>query len=294
VVKTLDDIRSITEYKEFGHYIMLRCPFHDDKNPSLQVSEKRYICKSCDEKGSLDKLHAVITGIPEDRKTILPSGVGKIFPEYEFLDQLDDFCYDAHKRLLRNSIYQVYLKRRGIASAIPSLKLGYAGGWYTIPIYNPTGDVVGAMARAGEVTQEATNKRFTLPHGQHSMLYVPSWNRVREQDVLYVTYGPIDAISLWVLGYASASPSSGKDSTSPEWFDEIRKKIIFLPDDGEYETAMKHAMKLGWRGDVQKLDYPTGMKDPNDFLKAGKEEVLRGQLDKYKSLRGFDSRLQER
>lgn len=280
--KSLDDIRGITEYKEFGHYVMLRCPFHDpDYNPSLMVSEKRYICYSCGERGSLDKLHSVITGVPEDKRVIMPSGAGKIFPDYEFLDSLDDFCYDAYKRLLSNSIYQVYLKRRGIESAINTLKLGYADGWYTIPMYDQHGDFQGAVARAGKDKQLSLNKRFTQPHGQHGMLYVPSWNRVKEHDRVYVTYGPIDAISLWVLGYASASPSSGKDSTKPEWFDDIRKKIVFVPDEGEYDTAMKHASKLGWRGKVLNLNYPVGIKDPNDFLQLNEEEYLNEQINSF-------------
>ena len=95
---------------------------------------------------------------------------------------------------------------------------------------------------------------------------------------MYVTFGPIDAISLWTLGLASASPSSGKDNVDPAWFADTHKKIIVVPDKEEYDTGYELACQLSWRGDVLKLDYPPGMKDPNDFLKAGQEDLLREQL----------------
>ena len=39
-------------------YYNVLCPFHDDHHPSLWFSESGYICVSCGETGTLDKLNA--------------------------------------------------------------------------------------------------------------------------------------------------------------------------------------------------------------------------------------------
>ena len=41
------------DYKTFSKgYIMMQCPFHNDRNPSMVVKKEFYYCKSCGEKGN--------------------------------------------------------------------------------------------------------------------------------------------------------------------------------------------------------------------------------------------------
>ena len=41
------------DYKAFPKgYIMMQCPFHDDRNPSMVVTKEYYYCKSCEAKGN--------------------------------------------------------------------------------------------------------------------------------------------------------------------------------------------------------------------------------------------------
>jgi len=265
---SLDTIREDTEYRDFGHYIMIKCPYHDDHKPSMMVSEKRFICFSCGQKGSLPTLHAKLAGIPLEKKQLYYGKGTRIFPNYENLDEVESFCYHAHKRILEYPIYKTYLKQRKIESAIKPLKLGYHDGWYTIPIYNKNSNFVGAVGRAGAVIQKSMNVRFTQPSNQKALFYVPDWTRFLEADKVYITFGIMDAISLWVAGYASATGTVGKDKFDPDWVRGIRKPIYFVPDKNEYQTAFKHASKLGWRGKVLRLDYGQTDKDPNDLLQA--------------------------
>jgi hypothetical protein len=97
------------------------------------------------------------------------------------------------------------------------------------------------------------------------MLYVPSWKRCNAKDTIYVTFGIIDAVTLYAAGFASMSTTTGK-RINPSAFDNIRKSIIIVPDSGEEQEALKLAAKLGWRGKVLQLDYPDGCKDINDLL----------------------------
>jgi hypothetical protein len=263
----------LTEAQPFGHYHMGLCPYHNDHNPSLLVSDKRYYCYSCGEKGSLRKLYEDLTlGVGNVRHvTERKSRGSSIFPSD--LLELDDFCFEAHNRLTGNSTYHKYLRDRNIDDCIKRFKLGYWDGWYTIPAYNNTHDVVGAVGRAGPVLEQHTKQRFTQPYGQRGFLYIPDWDLWENSDKVFVTFGPIDAISLAKLGFGAASPTSGKESTRGEWFDSIRKPIYAVPDLGERDTAFDLACKLGWRGEVYIPNYPEGTKDINEYLVHSEEEL---------------------
>ena len=276
---TRDDIAEVLpQAKSFGHYHMGLCPYHNDQSPSLLVSDRRFKCYSCGEKGSLRQLYEYLLGgshtqrIVEERKPRTSS----IFPSD--LLELDDFCFDAYNRLINNTTYHKYLRDRNIADCISAYRIGFWDGWYTFPAYNNRREVIGAVGRAGPVLQEHSGQRFTQPYGQRALLYVPDWKLWEESEKVFVTFGPIDAISLAKLGYGATSPTSGKESARPEWFDSIRKEIHIVPDIGERKTAFDLACKLGWRGEVFMPDYPDDCKDINDYL-IHDEEGLRNELE---------------
>ena len=46
----------------------IKCPWHDDKNPSCKINEEYLYCFSCNESGDIYKLAAALIGVPCDRE----------------------------------------------------------------------------------------------------------------------------------------------------------------------------------------------------------------------------------
>ena len=63
---------------------------------------------------------------------------------------------------------------------------------------------------------------------------------------------------------------------------QFRKRIIFLPDLGEEDAALKIISKFGWRGALAKINYPDNTKDIND-LHIKYPELLAQQFGEYKT-----------
>jgi len=107
-----------------------------------------------------------------------------------------------------------------------------------------------------------------------NLIYSPSWKKVQKADLVYLTFGMIDSISLHLLGFASISTTTGK-SARPEALVSIRKPICIIPDKGEEKSALHLAASLGWRGKVLKIDWPDGCKDCNDMLVKHHAELIK-------------------
>jgi hypothetical protein len=175
----------------------------------------------------------------------------------------------------------VGLTTRGIHTGlILSLGLGWWENWYTIPIYDKHSTIIGGVARANKALEDKGVDKYDMPWGQPPMLYVPNWTLWRKSGKIFITFGILDAISLASLGYAAASPTAGQDSTDPTWLDGVRKNIYVVPDKGETEAGIALARKLGFRGKVLGLPYDNTVKDPNDFLRTGREQELIHAIDK--------------
>lgn len=281
---SLSDIQErLPQAKSYGHYLMGLCPFHNDRRPSLIVSSKRYKCKSCGANGSLVRLYKKLN--PADPRLRMPAPKrfgNRVFPPYSKLDEVRVRLLNAHDRLaMDEGTLHVGLAQRGIhAGLILSLELGWMDNWYTFPLKNETGEIIGGIARANKALEEKGVDKYDMPWGQPPMLYIPNWTLWRKSDKAFITFGILDAITLSSLGYAAASPTAGQDSTDPNWLDKVRKNIYVVPDRGETEAGIALARKLGFRGRVIVLPYTRNIKDPNDFLKAGREQDLIQAINK--------------
>ena len=92
------------------------------------------------------------------------------------------------------------------------------------------------------------------------------------------TFGIIDAISLYIMGAASISTTCGM-RMDISYLDDIRKQIIFIPDQGEEKEAQKFASKMGWRGKVMRCNYPEGVKDVSDIFNSEHRNELQSVLN---------------
>jgi hypothetical protein len=94
-------------------------------------------------------------------------------------------------------------------------------------------------------------------------------------------FGMFDALVLNSLRLPVVTGTAGMEWLDLDWFKDLRRRIIFLPDKGEAHVARRFANRLDWRGRVHLLDYPEGCKDPADYAKIGKRDQLLKELSRY-------------
>ena len=261
-------------------YLRALCIFHDDHEPSLVIYEnsRRFECFGCGRSGTWEYLKKSMArssyktlaskhAISRQQRNIGSHRTvhfvrGPAFPE---ADEMERYCREAYRALREVAPARTYLEHRGLGEGIELGQLGWDNGWIVVPVRDRGGGIQGAVARSTPSLEHRGASRFTLPRGQGPMLYVPSWE-LWDQEVVFITFGIFDALSLAVAGFGSASPSSGKNSLNPNWLDEARKPIWIIPDRGEEETAWSYMKHLDWRGKVLMLDYQDAEKDVNDVL----------------------------
>lgn len=255
----------------YERYIASLCPFHRDSRPSFFVYPDTYYCASCKAFGKTSTLLSKLSNLPER------------YVYHEYKPSENPFTRwnknwglsDIHRIASRNIKQQAshYLRERGISwKEQRKLELGLLDGFVYFPITNKWGELIGAVARVGE--NNTAQSKYYIPKGQNSnLLYVPSWKNIANQDVVYVTFGIVDAITLYILGKASASTTTGQ-KISPDAFDSIRKRIVFLPDQGEEVSACRLIKHLDWRGSSKSLSYPPGTKDISEWYILDREGLL--------------------
>jgi len=118
------------------------------------------------------------------------------------------------------------------------------------------------------------------------LMYVPSWRRFEQAETIAVVYGMIDALAISELGYPVVTVTAGKEQFKPEWIWDAREeleqgkcKIVIIPDFKEEATAKELERQLDPYAKVIQLPYvDDGMRDPADYLVAGKEQLLHRRL----------------
>lgn len=262
---TLEAIKELAgEYisVDGGRYIKLLCPFHDDrKTPSLLCYPDFFICKGCDEQGSLHKLANQLR--QGQGRPPLERHERNFLPAYEQLDDLLLLWRRSQTIAQRTQACANYLRKRGLKpDRARYLGLGWWSGWLTMPVLEPTGSFRGLVLRAGGQQKQ----RFLMPVRQPAMLYVPDWTLYFSEPCLFLVFGMLDAISVASLGFAAVTTTAGKDSFDPSWLRDYRKPIFVWPDRGEEETGRALAQHFDWRGREMGWHWYNDTKDPNDLL----------------------------
>jgi hypothetical protein len=272
-----EEIKEVLDCKDYGHYLVSCCPFHSESRPSFFVYEDTYRCASCGEWGKTENL---LHRIDKTRVKYKDHETHFVNPFSRWLRNktLSEVCKSAWETINYHPSIAGYIYNRGVEERYrKALGIGYLDDWYTIPIYSNTQRLVGCVARANPETQ--TGSKYTQPHGQSpNLLYAPNWRLYDRADVVYVTYGIFDAITLAINGVMALSSISGK-LTNPIGLVDIRKKIVIIPDLGEEREAHILASKLGWRGHVAHIIYPEKCKDLSDIWMKDQDlfkEMLHG------------------
>jgi hypothetical protein len=277
-----DILPLLSQVHNYGKYVSAICPFHDDTKPSLMVyKDGMFHCLGCGKTGNLKALERALRGwnptTVRERMAWNPSSLP------DDLYDLEDIANQAHDMLCRyDDTLGWYLKERKVFSRIYPQHLGYWNGWYTIPIFGWENEFLGMVTRANRYIQKVTGRRFNMPRGQGSLLYIPDYSLVRDSDYLVCVYGMFDALALTELRVPVCTGTAGKGSLSPTMLDWCRKRIIIVPDKGEDDTARKLAGGLSWRSRVLSLEYPEGTKDPADCLQKGYGDWMVSQIWRIK------------
>lgn len=265
----MDDILDeIEEYLDRPHrysdYISCTCVFHSDVRPSMMIYEDFYKCLACDAHGRTDKLleklksklHPTLKTRPDFRNP---------FTVWTRKDPLPSVLKRAWKLLNDNPSQGSYLRGRGIPDDVRyKLKIGWLDGWLTFPILDQQKKIIGAVARIGDTGAES---KYIVPSGQNpDLIYVPDWDIISKAKEIYCVFGILDAITLYLYNVPSFSTTTGK-RLNPMALDQFRKRIIFIPDQGEEDAALKIISKLGWRGALAKMYWPDKCKDISDIHK---------------------------
>jgi hypothetical protein len=257
----LDEIFDKLDYAQrYEDSVWGRCPFHSDSRPSFMVHEDRYYCQACGAQGKTKDLLDKLSGhIPQPA----PDYFHNPFTRWLKDNTLPNILKGAWENLKQHP--SAYLRDRCISYEWQiKLGMGMRDDWITFPIRNENNKIIGAVARAGQ-TNTALAK-YVVPNGQDpNMIYVPDWELFKASDIIYATFGILDAVSLVICGAGAFSTTNGKRLNDVSALDKVRKRIIFLPDKMEEGEAKKIAARLGWRGAVAKINYPDDCKDPNDI-----------------------------
>jgi hypothetical protein len=262
------------------------CPFHSDSRPSLMVHVDKYYCQACGAHGKTTQLLEKLSGYIA---APAPARFHNPWTGWLRNESLGNILRGAWETL--KSRPSIYLRGRGIPDEWQiKLGIGMRDDWITFPIRSSDQKIIGAVARAGE--SNTASSKYIVPSGQDpNMIYVPDWKQFNASDIIYATFGIIDAVSLVICGAGAFSTTNGKRLNNVEALDKVRKRIIFLPDRGEESNAKEIAARLGWRGAVAKINYPDDCKDPNDLLVHYPDklrEAIRGNngVDVVRAFRG--------
>jgi len=262
--------------QHYGHYLACVCIFHEDSRPSMMIYKDTYKCLSC---GAFGKTNDLLAKLENNTVLFRPSNIPNFRnPWSKWIENsnLAKVLKNSWLLLKKEPYLGKYLNDRGInKETCTALGIGYREDWYTIPIRSEENKIIGAVARANANTNTSQSK-YIVPQGQSTdLLYVPSWNFNKKFPYIFLTFGILDAVILYILGKPSASTTGGKRIDHIA-FDNIRKPIWIIPDQGEEPEALLLASKLGWRGGVVCLNYPYTTKDVNDYYLHNPKELLNG------------------
>ncbi len=248
--------------REYRGYIAACCPFHEDENPSLLVNPTFWRCLACGARGKTESLLDILSRIPKPVEGRKRKAVNRL----TYL--INEFGINGLLRYVSTPSY--YMLKRGIDEKHQrEVGVGTVEGMVIFPVKNNFGEVSGIV---GRYVDEGVKPKYIVPAGQKPMLFSPDWRAVLSASKVFVVWGMVDALTLFVLGFPVVTPTSGVGA-SPTLFDWLRKTLILVPDRGEEAQVTKVCSYLGWRGKMVRPPYPEGAKDVNDFYRISPESL---------------------
>jgi len=263
-----------------GEYFSAICPFphhgHKESHPSMMVYTDGFVCMGCRKNGKLEYLLQQVSkssNLLQSFSTTKPAILPRWGNWSNRFGDLEGITAAAYNNLNRKEENKWWFKRRKIDGFIHVGYFGYLDGWAIFPVLDKDTNVIDIVVRA---TKGKGSTKYVLPPAIRTMpnIYVPNWNRVLNSDTVYIVYGIVDSWSFESIELPVVTGTTGK-SLSPERLKPLDKKWIIIPDRYEEDAAYQLANKLGWKARVQRIKWPSGIKDCDEIRMTFGNTALR-------------------
>jgi DNA primase len=225
------DLFGPSELKKAGRDFVARCPWHDDRHPSLTVSTTRnrvhcFVCgKGTDAIGWLQDRQglsfqeavlelarrtgvSVAEGDPEAQEQFEQEWRERRQLMAQRTEQRAQFHQALLQKLEQGGAGADYLQTRGISSdTARRWQLGFAGGRLTIPLNDASGQTVGFCGRAtGNQEPKYRNSTGDLLFQRNGLVFGldQAAEAIRKQGTALLVEGPLDVIQLHQAGFTNA------------------------------------------------------------------------------------------
>ncbi|CAK6689954.1 DNA primase [Synechococcus sp. CBW1107] len=227
----ITDLFGPTELKRSGREFVTRCPWHEDRHPSLSVSPSRnrvhcFVCgKGTDAIGWLQDRQglsfqeavlelarrtgvSVAEGDPEAQARFEQEWRERRALMAQRTEQRTRFHQALLQELEQGGEGADYLKGRGISpETARTWRLGIAGGRLTIPLNDTSGQTVGFCGRAiGGQEPKYRNSTGDLLFQRNGLVFGldQAAETIRKQGTALLVEGPLDVIQLHQAGFCNA------------------------------------------------------------------------------------------
>jgi DNA primase len=295
--------------KKIGYEYVTQCPWHEDSNPSLTISDRKgfCFCHVCREGGdAIDyvqkkkgltwreacEVAAGILGIEVETDDANPEEVARRREEKKrALQNLksENKRYVANLHDKRANRIRQIIKERGLTkeSAV-EFELGFApagffAGRITIPIYNHLNELVGWTGRAtgdqpGKYKNTSDNDLF---HKKQLVFNeYRATDAAKEAGSLIFVEGHLDVVSMWQHGIRNVVAMQGTAAPDPSVLQRLARNVknFVLCYDGDaggrkaVEQFLSVAQQLALKGEINinVVTLPAG-KDPDEVLRGGED-----------------------
>ena len=258
----ITDLFNPAELRKAGREFVARCPWHDDRRPSLTVSPQRnrvhcFVCgKGTDaigwlqERQGLSFQEAVLelarqSGVRIDAGD--PEAQRRFEQEWQERRQLQARRADQRQRFHQALLDQLehggagadYLQARGLsAETARTWQLGVAEGRLLIPLNDPSGRTVAFCGRAmADQEPKYRNSTADLLFQRNGLVFGldQAAETIRQTGTALLVEGPVDVIQLHQAGYRHAVACLGT-SVSPLQLQLLQRhgmKQLLLALDGD-------------------------------------------------------------
>jgi DNA primase len=264
----ITDLFGPTELKKSGREFVARCPWHEDRHPSLTVSPSRnrvhcFVCgKGTDAIGWLQDRQglsfqeavlelarrtgvSVAEGDPEAQARFEQEWRERRALLAQRTEQRQQFHQALLQQLEQGGAGAAYLQSRDISpETARTWQLGVAGGRLTIPLNDAAGQTVGFCGRAtGNQEPKYRNSTGDLLFQRNGLVFGldQAAEAIRKQGTALLVEGPLDVIQLHQAGFTHAVACLGT-SVSELQLQLLRRQgmkhlLIALDGDGAGQAA---------------------------------------------------------
>ncbi|MFM7311832.1 MAG: CHC2 zinc finger domain-containing protein, partial [Cyanobium sp.] len=225
------DLFNPADLRQAGREFVTRCPWHDDRRPSLTVSPRRnrvhcFVCgKGTDAIGWLQERQGmsfqeavlelarrsgvtVDAGDPEAQRRFAQEWQERRQLQARRAEQRQRFHQALLDQLERGGAGADYLQARGLsADTARTWQLGTADGRLVIPLNDPAGRTVGFCGRAmGDQEPKYRNTAADLLFQRNGLVFGldQAAEAIRRTGMALLVEGPLDVIQLHQAGFTHA------------------------------------------------------------------------------------------